>query len=498
MLTIIFIFILSFALSLVLTPFARKIAHKHGIVDIPSKRKVHTVAIPRIGGVAIYLAFFLPLASGLIYSNYVLDFVRFDFRNMCLFLGATTMFLTGLADDYKGVRPRTKLMLQILSALLAFSGGIRIDIVFLPIYEVDWTLGLMLSVPATVLWFVLVINAINLIDGLDGLAAGITLFVSLFLLFLCLPEGRLLVATGLAALAGTCLGFLRYNFNPASIFMGDSGSYFLGFMLAALTIIGSVKSQAAAAMLIPAISLGLPLMDTIWAPVRRFLLGRKIFQPDSEHLHHRLLKYGLTHRKAVLVLYGVSVLMGAISLLLVNARDDRAAMLLLVIGISFFIGFRKLGYFDYLGVKQVYGWIRDVSDEAGISNERRTFLNHQLNIGGSKKIGELWPNVCAALGELKFDMAQMHLENISNQNGKDAGKLTWTRNGFDIHKDICKECMMKLELPLISEKNDSYGTLWLIKDLKLDSISHYTLRRVEHLRRTVIGVLEKIHLGNPT
>ena len=239
-------------------------------------------------------------------------------------------------------------------------------------------------------------------------------------------------------------------------------------------------------------------MDTIWAPVRRFLLGQKLFQPDSEHLHHRLLKYGLTHRKAVLVLYGATLVMGAVSLFLVNARDDRAAMLLVIIGISFFVGFRKLGYFDHLGVKNVYGWIRDVSDEAGFSNERRVFLNHQLSIGTSRKTDELWQNVCGALGELRFDMAQMHLENIPDQTGEDdPEKLTWTRNGFDIHKDICRECMMKLELPLIGEKGVSFGTLWLVKDLKLDSISHYTLRRVEHLRRAVIGALEMIASGKP-
>ena len=137
MLTIIFIFFLSFVFSLVLTPLARRIALRYGIVDIPSKRKVHSVATPRIGGVAIYLAFFLPLASGLFYSNYVLDFVQISFRNLCLFIGATTMFLTGLADDYRGVRPRTKLMLQILSALCAFYGGIRINIIFQDIQPID-------------------------------------------------------------------------------------------------------------------------------------------------------------------------------------------------------------------------------------------------------------------------------------------------------------------------------------------------------------------------
>lgn len=489
MTTVIAIFLISLLLSLVLTPLTGRLARKYNIVDIPSKRKVHSKAIPRIGGVAIYLSFFLPLTSAFFVSTYILDLLKANPRNVCLFVGATAMFLTGLIDDYKGLGARVKLLMQILCALVAYYGGVRILIVFLPWHH-DLFLGVF-SIPATVFWFVLVINAINLIDGLDGLAAGIILFAALILLFLCLPGGRLLVATGLAGLAGVCLGFLRYNFNPASIFMGDSGSYFLGYMMAALTIIGSVKSHAAAAMLIPMIALGLPLMDTLIAPIRRFVLGRRIFQPDSEHLHHRLLKYGLTHRSAVFALYFATILMGAVALFMVNARNDRAAILLAIVGISLFMGIRKLGYFENLGKDNVYGWIRDITDEVGIRKDRRIFLDHQVRIGNSREVAELWPNVCEALTDLQFDMAHMHLENGSASSIEKPG-LNWARNGFDGYKDICRECVMKLELPLLGSDDKSFGTLWLVKDLKRDSISHYTLRRVEHLRRTVIVTLEKL------
>ena len=163
-----------------------------------------------------------------------------------------------------------------------------------------------LSLPLTVFWFLLVLNALNLIDGLDGLASGITLFVALTLLIVWDSPSNLIVAMALAALAGASLGFLRYNFHPASIFLGDSGSYFLGYNLAALSILGSLKSEAAVAILIPIVALGVPVIDALWSPVRRFILGQRIFTPDRDHIHHRLLKLGYTHRRAVLLLYAIT------------------------------------------------------------------------------------------------------------------------------------------------------------------------------------------------
>ncbi len=507
---------LSLALSLILTPWIRNIALRYNIVDHPSDRKVHSQKIPRIGGVAIYLAFFLPFVSVMFYSTQILDLVVLDTQMIHLILGASMVFGLGIIDDVRSLGPKLKFAVQITAAIVAYEGGIKITVICLPLIQ-DWHLA-WFSLPVTVFWFVLVINAINLIDGLDGLAAGITLFASLILLVLCVTSKKLFVAMGLAALGGSTLGFLRYNFNPASIFMGDSGSYFLGYMLAAMSVMGAIKSQATVAMLIPVIALGIPLIDTVIAPIRRFILGQRLFQPDKGHLHHKLLKYGFTHRNTVLVLYGMTIFMGIISMILVNARDDGAAMILVLAGIVMFINIRKIGYFEYFGADKVYNWLRDITDEVGITHERRNFLNLQLQIYQSEDMKTLWANVCKALDKMGFDMAEMHLEKnalwqnvcrfldkmgfdvtelnleavMEQRQKKTQPSLVWTRDGFDGSDNTCKEYLLKMELPLLDSVNKNLGFLWLVKDLRRDAISHYTLRRVENLRQTVLDTLKKI------
>ncbi|OQX14963.1 MAG: hypothetical protein BWK80_41360 [Desulfobacteraceae bacterium IS3] len=521
MTTIISIFILSLALSLILTPQVRNIALKYNIIDIPSDRKVHSQPIPRIGGVSIYLSFFLPFLSVLFYSTQILDLLSLNTQMIHLILGASMVFGLGVIDDIWGLGPKLKFAVQITAAVVAYAGGIKITIISLPLVQ-DWHLA-WLSLPVTIFWFVLVINAINLIDGLDGLAAGISLFASLVLLVLCVISKKLFVAMGLAALGGATLGFLRYNFNPASIFMGDSGSYFLGYMLAALSIMGAIKSQTTVAMLIPVIALGVPLIDTVIAPIRRFILGQRLFHPDKGHLHHKLMKYGFTHRNAVLVLYVMAISMGIISVILVNTRDDGAAMILVLAGIVMFINIRKIGYFDYFGAAKVYNWLRDITDEVGVTHERRNFLNLQVEIYQSEDMKTLWQNVCKALDKMGFDMAEMYLEKHTlwqnvfkflDKMGFDVTELNleavmeqkqkkiqplfvWTREGFDDCEGVCKECLMKLELPLLDGVNKNLGFLWLVKDLRREAISHYTLRRVENLRQTVLETLKKIEqVGN--
>jgi len=479
------VFFAAFVLSLILTPLAGKIAYRYNLLDLPSERKLHSRPLPRIGGIAIYLAFFLSLLP--LWFGDIPGGMKLSRQMIYLILGASLAFGLGFADDLRPLGYRLKFAVQIISASLAYWGGIKIYVLALPGIT-DWRMGLA-SFPVTVLWFVLVINAINLTDGLDGLAAGLTLFASMVLLLFCVNTGRFTVATALAALGGASLGFLRYNFNPASVFMGDGGSYFLGYMLAALSIMGSMKSQTTVALLVPFIVMGYPLMDTLLAPIRRFILGQRLFHADKDHLHHKLLKYGLTHRNAVLLLYGITILMGILSLMIVHTRNEQSAMILLVFGIAVFAGVKKLGYFDYLAADKVYDWFKDMSDEAGITRERRSFLNLQVEIGKSGTVNDLWINICIALRMLKFDMAEMQLTDMQE---KIRSERHWTRDGFNTRNEICGHCVMKLELPLLDNGNQSYGTLWLVKDLRRDAISHYTLRRVEHLRRTVIEALKKI------
>jgi UDP-GlcNAc:undecaprenyl-phosphate GlcNAc-1-phosphate transferase len=285
--------------------------------------------------------------------------------------------------------------------------------------------------------------------------------------------------------------------------MGDSGSYFLGYMLAALSILGSIKSTASVALLIPVMALGVPLIDSLTAPLRRFVRGRDIFSADKDHLHHRLLRMGLNHRNAVLILYGATVLMGLVAIAMVYASSEQIALILTAFGALVIVAFRKLGYLEYLAFDKIYGWLRDVTDEAGISHDRRTFLNLQMEMAAARDLDALWTHVIQALDRLGFDSAEIHLRvNPDRQHACSpftrpidmnpdllmaTHPYVWTRNGSYDFEKACVENLLRLDLPLIDNGSRSLGHLRLVKDLNRDAISHYTLRRVEHLRRSVMG-----------
>jgi UDP-GlcNAc:undecaprenyl-phosphate GlcNAc-1-phosphate transferase len=489
MTTVIAIFLLALVLALTITPLVRRIARKHELLDQPSERKVHKHPIPRVGGIAIYLAFFLPFASTFIYSTGMFGLLVLDRQMIALIIGASLVFGVGLWDDVRGLKPTIKLMFQGLSALIAYEGGIRIALIALPGTEA-WTLG-WLSLPVTLLWFLLVINAINLVDGLDGLAAGVSFFASMVLLVLCATSGKLLLAMGLAALGGATLGFLRYNFNPASIFMGDSGSYFLGYVLAALSVLGSIKSQAAVAILIPIIALGFPLMEAVFAPIRRFMIGERLFKADKEHFHHRLLRFGLTHRRAVLLLYGVTICFGALSLFVVHARDDRAALILLLVGAAFIFAIQKLGYLEYLAMDKIIGWFRDVTDELGLAKDRRTFLGCQVAITQSATLAQLWEQTSAAAQFLGLDYVELKIYERYGELPSRQASLWEFREGELDTSSLDSNRSMYISLPL-ENKEHHLGSLIVAKDLLGSPLTPFTLRRIEQLRRTVTEALLKL------
>jgi UDP-GlcNAc:undecaprenyl-phosphate GlcNAc-1-phosphate transferase len=506
MTTLIGIFILALCLGLVLTPGVRWLALANAWFDRASDRKVHQGNIPRIGGAAIFLSFFVSLALAWLYPTHITRLMTSSPELAGIAAGALLLFLLGLRDDIRGVNPYFKLAVQIGVAAFTWAAGIQIDSVTAG-SEYGIQLG-WLSFPVTIFWFLLVINAINLIDGLDGLAAGVSLFATIVLLIVCLVMERFQAAIGFAALGGATLGFLRYNFNPAMIFMGDSGSYFLGYMLAALSILGSVKSTASVALLIPVVALGIPLIDSLIAPLRRFVRGRQIFMPDNDHLHHRLLRMGMKHRTAVLMLYGATIVMGLVAVMMVYATNEQIALILLLLGGLVFVAFRKLGYLEYLAFDKIYGWVRDVTDEAGISHDRRSFLNLQMEMASSRDLPTLWGHVTQALDRLGFDFAEIDLKmNGESQNacsrptehgistfadGQNGHAYRWQRNSGYHFETACAENLLKLELPLLDNGSRSLGHMRLVKDLNREAISHYTLRRVEHLRRSVMGTLRNL------
>jgi UDP-GlcNAc:undecaprenyl-phosphate GlcNAc-1-phosphate transferase len=337
-------FILSMVCGTLLTPFVRRLAHRFGVLDhARSSRKIHGQPIPRLGGIAIVIAFYVPLTALFLFHSSVGGFFLAEREHAIgLFVGGLAIALLGLYDDLRGANAWKKFLFQFAVAGFMFRMGFRFDLLANPFGEpisLGWA-----SLPFTLFWIVGVINAMNLIDGLDGLAGGVALVAVITIFLVSLQRGHPLMMLFSSALAGSIVGFLFYNFNPASIFMGDTGSMFLGFVLATTAIQTNQKASTAVAVLIPAIALGLPIMDTLLAIGRRAIRGRPLFQADKEHIHHKLMARGLTHRQAVLVLYGFCILLGTAALVLTYANSGQAALLLIVLGLVAFVFMRSLGY----------------------------------------------------------------------------------------------------------------------------------------------------------
>ncbi|MFA5536246.1 MAG: MraY family glycosyltransferase [Bacillota bacterium] len=333
--------LLALVISLAITPLVKRLAIRWGVMDKPDQRKVHQQLMPRMGGLAIFLSFSLVVLITQPFSKPIIG----------LLTGATWIMFVGIIDDFKGLSPKVKLLGQIIGAFILVGFGFRVDFITNPFSEGMIILG-KLAIPITVLWIIGVTNAVNLIDGLDGLAAGTSGIASLtialvvlsqFLLNPDLSYGSLMVIPLALILLGSLLGFLKYNFHPAQIFMGDSGSMFLGFTLSALAIIGLTKGAAVISVFIPIVILGIPLFDTFFAILRRYLNKQPIFQPDKHHLHHCLLEKGLSHRQAVLTIYGINLMLGASAVLMTWLDNDHAMVLLGIIAFLVILGANHLG-----------------------------------------------------------------------------------------------------------------------------------------------------------
>jgi UDP-GlcNAc:undecaprenyl-phosphate GlcNAc-1-phosphate transferase len=332
--------------SAVATPIVRDIARRRGALDdASSSRKVHRVPTPRLGGIAIAIAFVAPLtALFFVNSSVGAEFVRDPRRAFGLFGGGLAIASLGVLDDIKGTRARVKFLVQVAVAVAMYGLGYRAEAIATP-FGLEIQLGWM-SLPFTVFWIVGIINAVNLIDGLDGLAGGVA-FIGLVTVFVAsIVHGERLLALFSATLGGAVLGFLLYNFNPASIFMGDTGSMFLGLVLATTSIEANERPSHCVALVIPILALGLPIADTVLAMGRRAARGVPMFSADRGHIHHRLLELGLSHRGTVLVLYGVSVVLGIAAIGLTYATASQEIWFLLGLAGVSYLGLRRLGFID--------------------------------------------------------------------------------------------------------------------------------------------------------
>ncbi len=344
------VFAVSFATAYAMVPVSKSIAGAIGAIDFPGVRRVNDRAVPRAGGIALYAGFLagcLVIAVGTNvfgWSTSDLIVVR-DIDYVLLIAGLSIVFVVGLIDDVSPLSPRSKLAGQILGATVICMSGVTVGAVrwltggdVVALGWIDW--------PVTIVYLLVFMNIINLIDGLDGLAAGITAIVSLGLLYLVTMRGSFILAMFCVALAASCIAFLRYNFHPASVFMGDSGSLFLGALLAVISISGVVRMQGMAMMLIPLIIAGVPLLDTVSAIVRRWRVGRRIGQADMGHLHHRLVRAGLSQKRSVATLYACSLVMTLAGCFMSGMSGVARWVALVVLGVAVGAAVWKLHLFD--------------------------------------------------------------------------------------------------------------------------------------------------------
>jgi UDP-GlcNAc:undecaprenyl-phosphate GlcNAc-1-phosphate transferase len=351
---------ISFVFSLLLTPVVRDAFRKWGLVDHPDQiRKRHASPTPRVGGIAIVISYLA--AFGIVLS------LPFAYRSVVIkalpdvwiiLLAAAIVFATGLLDDLIGLKPWQKLIGQLVGASVAVAAGVQIHVGSEYSMEAWW------SIPISLIWLLGCTNAFNLIDGLDGLAAGVGLFATITMLLAALTQNNLEMTLVTMPLVGCLFGFLRYNFNPASVFLGDCGSLLIGFLLGCFGVLWSQKSATLVGMTAPMMAMAIPLLDAALAVIRRFLRHQPIFGADREHIHHRLLDRGMTPKKAALLLYGICGLGAVLSLLANSVHNQFGGLIIILFCCAAWIGIQHLGYVEFGMARQMFfnGTFRRIID----------------------------------------------------------------------------------------------------------------------------------------
>ncbi len=376
---------------------------------------------------------------------------------------AALVFLLGVYDDIRGVGPYFKFSIQGVAATMLFMGGLRI--VNIPVVFGDIKLPWFVGWALTVVWVLAITNAFNLIDGLDGLAAGSALFSTLVAFVVGLLYGQSLVIVMTIALAGAILGFLRFNFNPATIFLGDSGSLFIGFLLSALALAGAQKAPTIVAVAIPVVSFGLPILETALSILRRLISGRPIFTADAEHIHHKLLQHGMTHRQVVILLYGVSAVFAMLSLFLLWPTGSSLGLVLAVLGIGIWIGVQHLGYLEFGELARVAHRTFD-QPQIFVNNLAIRRATEELKV--ARDYDQVRRILTAAFGSNDFDGFELKLEllpgevvpfeNADPTAPRRAGNsFRWNKAGSPKVAD--NAAAWTVALNLMSSANRSRGTL---------------------------------------
>ncbi len=443
-------FLVAFALSLVasllLTRLVRDLAIRFKLYDEGGGRKIHQRPIPRMGGVAVALSFALPLLGLVLYHNDISRQLALDSPlRLSLLAGGGIMLAVGLVDDIRGTRAIVKLAGQIAAAVTVWSLGIQIEAVSIPFLG-PMHLGL-LSLPATVFWMVLVMNAINLIDGMDGLAGGVVVLAGGTLFVMSVIEDNALAALLLASAVGATLGFLAYNVHPATIFLGDTGSLFLGFLLALLSVHSSQKSYTLFSIIAAFLALGLPIFDLGMAIVRRYLSGQPIFRADQHHVHHILLRKGFTQSQSVVVLFAGAVLLEGAALTFIYADDAVSALVIVALVPLLIVSVRMLGYHDIIRSARRARAMEHVEGEANSHLDR--VLRARDEMAAAESLDGLWSALCAVAHDLRLEHVELELaEGADFSRAERARPFHWYRSGGQRPAGVHHQTLISRELVL--------------------------------------------------
>jgi len=400
------LFVIALVMSLCLTPPVRALARWAGVLDVPDgKRKLHPIPVPKLGGLAVFVSFYacLWLAVTQLESPSARLAVQLA---TATFVPSLLILALGIVDDKWSVGPWVKLGVQLVAGLIVyFQLGIRIEAVSPVFVDASPMLGL-LSLPATLFWIVLITNAFNVVDGMDGLATGVA-FIALVCMFIVSTQmNQPAIAFAAAPLAGAVLGFLRYNYHPASIFLGDSGSLFLGFQLAVLSIVGSQKSSTAVAVTAPIFVLALPLIEAATSAVRRFVSGRSIMQADSGHIHHQLIRLGCTPRRAAGILYLGSGAFGLASLFVMHSGSLNIGAIALSFFVVTVIAIQQLGYTEFA---EINGALRRFVHQRQIIQNGIVCRRLATDLSNASSIKEAWSILNTAARQLGFSYVELTL-----------------------------------------------------------------------------------------
>lgn len=433
--TYVVVFLSAVSVSLLLTPIVIRLARWLNVVDRPGLRKVHGSATPRIGGVVIFVAMLAATFPVLILNNRV-GILFHQPQVLILLLASALVCLVGLIDDLRNLRPAVKLTGQIAGALLVCAAGARITDIDLG--ETMTVRFGMLSWPITVLWIVGITNAVNLIDGLDGLAAGLSAIACGVIAVFAIHTDQPVMAVLMLALLGSLMGFLFFNFNPAKIFMGDSGSLFLGFVLAASSVVCVAKTATLVGLALPVLALGIPIFDTLFSMLRRTLERRSLFAPDQSHIHHRFLKMGVGHRRSVLLMYLITLIVAGLGMSMMVLRGQATIIVFVFASVLLVSTFRLVGAVR-LG-ESISTLRKNWAMSQNAKQARRTFENVQLKIREARSFHEWWETVCALAAELDFAWAAV---GVAKRNGENE-TLVWRPSA----RRLPREKMLTFTVPV--------------------------------------------------